>query len=111
MQREKFQNAEQMWFWFMYSKRARRGAIRTPGLSSRPCELIDIETLITKLYLSGRLTDEQLAVMAKYGERYRTPNPNIFPEANDARLWADAMQTITTATVRVGWVEPHGGAL
>ena len=63
---EKFQSAEQLWFWFLYSKSIRNDFCRirnTP--TKRPCEILDVETMITKLYLSGKLTDEQLAVMKK----------------------------------------------
>ena len=61
---EKFQNSEQLWFWFLYSKSVRNGfAYNGIRATRRVCELLDIETMITKLYLCGKLTDEQLLEM------------------------------------------------
>ena len=50
---DKFQNAEQMWFWFLYSKSVRNDIGRQNGRNAtrRVCELVDVETMITKLYL------------------------------------------------------------
>ena len=63
---EKFQNAEQLWFWFLYSKSIQNGFRHNCSSIRRPCELLDVETLITKLYLCGKLSDEQLNVMKKF---------------------------------------------
>ena len=78
---EKFQNAEQLWFWFLYSKSVQNGFSPTKGHEThRICELLDVEILITKLYLSGRLSDEQLSVMKKYGDRRRAPHQYVWSE-------------------------------
>ena len=58
---EKFQSSEQLWFWFLYSKSVRNNFSRIHTVQTRrPCEMLDVETLITRLYLCGKLTDEQL---------------------------------------------------
>ncbi len=103
---EKFQNSEQLWFWFLYSKSVQSGFIRTHGNATRrPCELLDVETLITKLYLSGALTDEQLAVMKQFGDRRRAPHQYIWAENRAADLWRRAMATLQNAAVKRGWIE------
>ena len=103
---EKFQSAEQLWFWFLYSKSVQNGYVRIHGNAThRPCELLDVETLITKLYLSGKLTDEQLGVMKKYGDRRRAPHQYIWSENRDAALWRSAMETIDVAASNLGWLE------
>lgn len=103
---EKFQNAEQLWFWFVYSKAVRGGFIHArPQSSRRICELIDVETLITKLYLAGRLNDAQLAVMKEFGDRRRAPHQHIWAENKAADLWRRAMQTIGDAAKSRGWIE------
>ena len=103
---EKFQNAEQLWFWFVYSKSVRGGFIHTQRASSRRiCELIDVETLITKLYLAGRLNDAQLAVMKEFGDRRRAPHQHIWAENKAADLWRRAMQTLGAAATARGWIE------
>lgn len=103
---EKFQSAEQMWFWFLYSRQIRAGfssRSATPG--RRVCELLDVETLITKLYLSGQLTDEQLSVMKEFGDKRRAPHQHIWAENKKSALWRDAMQTIESAAVARGWMD------
>ena len=103
---EKFHNAEQLWFWFLYSKSVQNGYVHGYGTPTRrPCELLDVETLITKLYLCGKLTDEQLGVMKKFGDRRRAPHQYIWSENRAAALWRDAMNTIETAALECGWLE------
>jgi hypothetical protein len=102
----KFQNAEQLWFWFLYSKQAGNG-LKTAGFSPmrRACELLDVETLITRLYLAGRLTGEQLAVMKEFGDKRRSPHQHIWSENRKAAAWRNAMQTLETAAQAKGWIE------
>ena len=103
---EKFQSAEQLWFWFLYSKSVQNGYVRNPGIQTRrPCELLDVETLITKLYLCGKLSDEQLMVMKKFGDRRRAPHQYIWSENRAAALWRSAMDTIEAAASEYGWLE------
>lgn len=103
---EKFQNAEQLWFWFLYSRSVRSGFVRTAGNPTRrPCELLDVESLITKLYLAGRLNDEQLAVMKKFGDRRRAPHQYVWAENRAADLWRRAMDTIEAAARGRGWID------
>ncbi len=103
---EKFQSAEQLWFWFLYSRSIRNDFSRArANPTRRPCEILDIETMITKLYLSGRLTDEQLAVMKKYGDKRRAPHQYIWNENKDAAEWKKAMDVLDFAAKKYGWIE------
>ena len=102
---EKFQNAEQLWFWFLYSKSVQNGYTRPHGTPTRRvCELLDVETLITKLYLCGKLTDEQLHIMKKFGDRRRAPHQYIWAENRAADQWRRAMETIEIAAIERGWI-------
>ena len=101
---EKFQNAEQLWFWFLYSKSVQNGFNRNRSSLHRPCELVDVETLITKLYLSGKLTEEQLIVMKKFGDKKRAPHQYIYSENKAAALWQSAMNTLDVAARQKGWL-------
>ena len=67
-------------------------------------ELGDVETLITKLYLCGKLSDEQLRVMKQFGDRRRAPHQYIWAENRAADLWRRAMQTIGDAAIERGWI-------
>ncbi|MBQ6110627.1 MAG: hypothetical protein IJL05_04565 [Alphaproteobacteria bacterium] len=101
---ERFQNAEQLWFWFVYSKSAQNGFIHHCANTKRPCELLDVETLITKLYLSGKLSDEQLKIMKKFGDKRRAPHQYIYSENKAAMLWKNAMDTLKDAANKKGWL-------
>lgn len=101
---EKFQNAEQLWFWFLYSKSLQNGFSRNTSSLRRPCEILDVETLITKLYLCGRLTNEQLEVLKKFGDKRRAPHQYIYAENRAAALWKKAMDTISCYAQDKGWL-------
>ena len=101
---EKFQNAEQLWFWFLYSKSLQNGLNRNYSSVRRPCELIDVETLITKLYLCGKLTDAQLEVMKKFGDKRHAPHQYIYSENKSAALWKSAMDTLNEYFKNKGWI-------
>ena len=105
---EKFQNAEQIWFWFLYSRSVRNDVAtrnNTHPTTRRVCELVDIETLITKLYLSGKLNDAHLAVMKEFGDRHRAPHQYIWRENHAAAIWNDAMKVLDAAARAKGWIE------
>ena len=104
---EKFHNAEQMWFWFVYSKSLRGDMTRQNNRvnSRRICELVDVETLVTKLYLCGKLTPEHLAVMKEYGDRRRAPHQYVWRENHAAAVWDEAMRILQNAAHAKGWIE------
>ena len=104
---DKFQNAEQMWFWFLYSKSVRNDIGRNNGRDAtrRVCEFVDVETLITKLYLSGKLNDAQLSVMKEFGDRCRAPHQYIWRENHAAAIWTSAMNVLDAAAREKGWIE------
>ena len=104
---EKFQNAEQIWFWFLYSKSVRNdiGQNNERASTRRVCELVDVETLITKLYLSGKLNDAQLAVMKEFGDRRHAPHQYVWRENHAAAIWNDAMKILDAAARAKGWIE------
>ena len=101
---EKFQNAEQLWFWFLYSKSIQNGFSRNTSSLHRPCELLDVETLITKLYLCGKLSEEQLNVMKKFGDKRRAPHQYIYSENRATALWKSAMDILTEYARKKGWL-------
>lgn len=102
---EKFQNSEQLWFWFLYSRSVQKG-FRMGNFSTqkRICELLDVETLVTKLYLCGKLNDKQLSVMKEFGDKRRAPHQHIWSENRKAAIWRDAMRTLQTAAATKGWI-------
>lgn len=100
---EKFQNAEQLWFWFLYCKSVQNNFRRQNPSTKRPCEVLDVEVLITKLYLSGKLSEAQLEVMKKFGDKHYAPRQYVFAENKSAALWNTAMKTLGEQTLQKGW--------
>lgn len=101
---EKFQNAEQLWFWFLYSKSVQNGFHYNTSSIKRPCEILDVESLVTKLYLCGKLNDEQLAILKKFGDKKRAPHQYIYHENRAASLWKSAMDVIGEYASNKGWL-------
>ena len=101
---EKFQNAEQLWFWFLYSKSVQNGFNHNRSSLKRPCELLDVEMLITKLYLCGKLNDEQLSIMKKFGDKRRAPHQYIYSENKAAAVWQSAMDVLTEYAHKKDWL-------
>ncbi|MDR2412963.1 MAG: hypothetical protein LBD50_02000 [Rickettsiales bacterium] len=102
----KFQNGEQLWFWFLHSKKVQNGfKIKSFSNQKYACELLDLEILITKLYLSGQISDEQLAVMKEFGDKQRAPRQHVWNENRKAAVWNSAMQTLESAARNKEWIE------
>jgi len=78
---------------------------KTIARNPYPCEAIDVETLITRLYLSGELNALQLETLKEFGDMRRAPNQHIWSENAKASLWFDAMKKITIVATAKGWLE------
>ncbi|MDR1826600.1 MAG: hypothetical protein LBQ49_02820 [Rickettsiales bacterium] len=101
-----FADAEHLWFWFVSCRRIKNGfGRRIADAWFRPCELLDVEVLLTQMYLSGRIGANELEVLKKYGEMRRAPNQHAFDENQDAALWASAIRALARAARNKGWVE------
>ncbi len=100
----KFRDAEQLWFWFLTCKNISSDLNKNAIAGQRICDPIDIEITITKLYLCGKLSNEQLTVLKNFGDRRRAPSQYIWSENKDAALWTQAMNTITDAVQIKGWI-------
>lgn len=101
---EKFQNAEQLWFWFLYSKSVQNGFRCHKSSIKRPCEILDVESLVTKLYLCGKLNTEQLEIMKKFGDKKRAPHQYIYSENRASAVWKSAMEVLGDSASKKGWL-------
>ncbi|MDR0803677.1 MAG: hypothetical protein LBO08_01120 [Rickettsiales bacterium] len=99
----KFRDAEEIWFWFLHNRATRTGFCGDKHFSGRPCSLIDVESRITRAYLCGKLRDDHLAVIKKFGDIKRAPHQHIFAENRAAVLWREAMAAM--ASVMSDWIE------
>jgi len=92
-----FDNAEEVWFWFINAQKARNeGARYCAGLGAlpRPCEPTDILGILDKLYRKRALLRDHLLVLRHYGRRQYRPDPKYIKEAIAFKLWTEAFDKI-----------------
>ena len=100
-----FPDAEHLWFWFISSRKIQSGLRRRDFCNGRPCELLDIEAMVTKLYLAGHISAPELEALKKYGELRRAPNRNTPGEYAEGLLWSSAMRCLDAEARRRGWLD------
>ena len=92
-----FENAEEAWFWFMRTEKARAErakAEQSAALYDRPCLPDDVYSVVSRLHCMGMMFDLHLQVMGEYGYLDRPPDPDDDIEAVDWVLWIDAFETL-----------------
>ena len=92
---EKFQSAEQAWFWTMGALVARREGTRSRGgATPRPCEPDDVLRCLDQLYRRRRIDLLHARVLRFWGERQMAPDPGRARENSDWRIWREAMDRL-----------------
>lgn len=101
-----FANAEQAWFWFIRCQQVRRDGARltSSGLADRPCDPDDIYCGVMRLARNCILKPNHLRVLGQFGLRGCPPDPRCHNEQQDARLWDEALDRLTTVLRRKGIV-------
>ena len=101
-----FCHAIEAWFWASGAIASRRDGCRSGSGSGvvRPCEPDDVMTCLDQLYQKQRITLAHARVLVKWGERRVAPCAREPAEANDARLWGEAL-------LRLEWVMRAKGIL
>lgn len=95
-----FDSAEEAWFWFWQCQIARdEGArfVAGAGHVARPCDPDDLWRVARSLLRRRLIGQPHLRVLATFGRRLAPPDPRLPEEAVAARLWADALDRMTTA--------------
>jgi hypothetical protein len=88
-----FPDAESAWFWCVQTSEAiHSGARLSAGHATtpRPCEAVDIQTVVLRLARDKVLSDAHVNAMVKYGPRQLRPAQNTY-----GILWQQAMERIT----------------
>jgi len=94
-----FSNAEEAWFWFVRSERARReGARLTESAASetRPCEPDDIYRAVMRLFHRRLIGRQHLKTLAEFGWRECPPDSRVREEEHPLCLWDDALDRLST---------------
>ena len=104
---EHFTNAEEAWFWFVRSEKARAErakAEHTKSLYGRPCDPDDVFRWVKQLYDGGALAIGHLMVMGHYGYLDRYPDRHVEDEVVDYIVWTDAFDMLEPVLVDKGVV-------
>lgn len=102
-----FDTAEEAWFWFMRSEKARAERAKADharSLYDRPCDPDDLFRWVRQLYDGGALTAGHVMVMGHYGFLDRHPDRNVDGEVVDYIIWIDAFDTLEPTLVEKGVV-------
>jgi len=100
-----FNDAEEAWFWFIRSTRARMDGARLSAQASndtRPCEPDDLYRLVLNLRQRRLLRDDHLRVLAEYGWRESPPDPRLNEEGRALCLWDGGLDRLTPPLVAKG---------
>ena len=93
-----FGSAEEAWFWFVRCQKVRREGAQLAGggALSRPCDPDDIYRAIVQLQRRGIVSGGHLTVLGIFGLAGRPPDARCGDEARAARLWAEALDRLST---------------
>jgi len=93
-----FLSAEEAWFWFVRCQQVRREGAQLGGggAFSRPCDPDDIYRAIVRLQRRGIVGGAHLTVLGTFGLIGRPPDARCADEATAARLWAEALDRLST---------------
>ena len=104
---EHFMNAEEAWFWFVRSEKARAERAKasdTKSVFGRPCDPNDVFRWVKQLYDGGELVTGHLVVMGQYGFLDRLPDPGADEEVVDYIMWTDAFEMLEPILIDKGVV-------
>lgn len=89
-----FETAEHAWLWTMAALIARRDGARytaNKGACVRPCDPDDVVKCLDGLFRQRRIDLVHARILRIWGERQIAPSSVIAVEANDNRLWREAL--------------------
>ena len=95
-----FSSAGEAWFWYMACHRAKLdGARAVAGMAaiSRPCEPGDIHRIVSRLYRTGNLRAQHLAVLVRYGRTMLSPDPDRPDKSRDLLDWRAGLACLDRA--------------
>jgi hypothetical protein len=103
-----FLDAQEAWFWFMRSQRARLEGAKMRANEAdvvRPCDPDDLYRVAMGLIRSNILGRRHMKVLASFGIDERAPDSRIREEHRASLLWDEAMDRMTTILRKKGIIE------
>ncbi len=89
-----FRSGEEAWFWTMAIILARRdgaGLAWRPDQALRPCDPEDVIKCLNLLYERRCVALLHARILRVWGERQMAPDASVPGQADEARLWQQAM--------------------
>lgn len=93
-----FRDAQEAWFWFMRTEKARLQGARPREEASnemRPCDADDIYRVVMALHRGKRIGAAHLKVLAEYGWRESPPDARLGEERWALGMWDEALDRLT----------------
>ncbi len=103
-----FQSVEEVWFWCCKGQLIRESGsrfVKKTSISIRPCSIDDVVRIIVKLKFSGKISQLQVDVLYKYGNRFCPPDQYDSKEKKDSCLWEDAMDFLEKECLKKKFLE------
>jgi hypothetical protein len=103
-----FLDAQEAWFWFMRSQRARLEGAKMRSDEAdvvRPCDPDDVYCSVMELVRARILGRHHLKVLASFGFSECAPDPRLREQERAARFWNEALDRMTTILRKKGIVE------
>ncbi len=103
-----FVSVEEAWFWFVQANAARQAGARIVkgiGCQQRPCEPVDILTVLERLYRARRLMMDHIRVLHFYGVRMVAPDPCREREAQAHKICSEALERLEDVLIAKGIVK------
>ncbi len=103
-----FQSVEEVWFWCCKGQLIRESGnrfVKKTSISIRPCSIDDIVRIIVKLKFSGKISQPQVDILYKYGNRFCPPDKYNFEEEKDCSLWENAMNFLEKECLKKNFLE------
>jgi hypothetical protein len=106
-----FCHADEAWFWAVGALQARRDGCRsaTSTRVERPCDPDDVVICVEQLYQNGVINHIHTRVLAKWGARRLAPSERHAAEAQEARIWREALDRVERSLCERGIVTWRDG--
>lgn len=94
-----FASAEEAWFWYARTTKARRDGARFEGGAGswqRPCDPDDIQRALVALYRQGTIGTLHVATLVRFGAAERAPDIRCEEEIVFVSPWDEALDRLAT---------------
>ena len=101
-----FETAEHAWFWCCFCESKKESKEHRAGKDwGAPCETSDILIVLKRLVHAGKITQQHLKTLSKFGLLQAPPHPLFGASLYECRLWKEAMDAFFEPLLSKGIIE------